>query len=516
MLPLPQIREPRSERAPVPQEGGRSRTDARGEREGEIDLPVPDLPDVESRDERSDRESRMSSDAFPPGGLLGLLEIEPIDFSEIDIAIVPRLVNPQPEVEPADRAPPSEVSKRSAPPPTRAEPAERPATPAAPEPAAESPRQAGAGTERAAAAPAAALPQREETPSAAPGRAEPAAPPAVDGSRTVTVGDEVRLRLGDGGWVYLGEDQGRDGLSFRRRYRDGADTVFIFSADAAGDYVARFQRQDLERGVFRERRLAVDARPKPATGGGRAADTVRTAQMPQLQEGDEEESPEAVPMEEASAADLDEAYALLDEGRLEEALEAFLRSYPPGDPEVHHTIANLASRLGRPETARVHWARNLDAREPYASQARLGLFREALSAGDADAAWEHYAALGEEMTADPERDASSTDAGAVRGGGGPAIAPTAEELLELGTLLMDTDDPARALEPLEAYMEHGASPADPAALYYNLGRLHEERRNARTALGYYRRVVDDYPLSRYWQPAEARVHYLRRHFFEIR
>jgi outer membrane protein assembly factor BamD (BamD/ComL family) len=29
-------------------------------------------------------------------------------------------------------------------------------------------------------------------------------------------------------------------------------------------------------------------------------------------------------------------------------------------------------------------------------------------------------------------------------------------------------------------------------------------------------VVDDYPLSGYWQPAEERMQYLRRHFFDIR
>jgi outer membrane protein assembly factor BamD (BamD/ComL family) len=72
------------------------------------------------------------------------------------------------------------------------------------------------------------------------------------------------------------------------------------------------------------------------------------------------------------------------------------------------------------------------------------------------------------------------------------------------------------VDPLEAYMDRGGTPDNPAELYYNLGRLHENRRDAGTAMSYYRRVVDGYPLSRYWEPAEGRIQYLRRHFFDIR
>ena len=82
----------------------------------------------------------------------------------------------------------------------------------------------------------------------------------------------MRLSLGDGGWVYLGEESGEDGLSFRRRYSEDGDTVFVFSVEEPGDYVVRFQRQDLDRGVFREERMAVEARPEPGAGGARVAD----------------------------------------------------------------------------------------------------------------------------------------------------------------------------------------------------------------------------------------------------
>ncbi|MFW6223686.1 MAG: tetratricopeptide repeat protein, partial [Spirochaetota bacterium] len=333
-------------------------------------------------------------------------------------------------------------------------------------------------------------PEPDSTPDPEPDR-EPE--PEVSRSREVTVGEEVRLSLGNGGWVYLGEESGEDGLSFRRRYSEDGETVFVFSVDEPGEYVVRFQRQDLDRGIFREERVALEARsdsgtaPETASGAASESTSERASESPADDQQDE-----------APAADLDEAYALLDEGRREAALEAFLQSYPVGDPEVHGLIARLAFDLGRWETARSHWDRNLDAGEPFARDARLGLFRTALETEDAEPAWEHYRELA----------GGETDAGA------PDI--PGEELLRLGSLLLESGDPSRAVEPLEVYMEAGGTPEDPAALYYRLGQLHEERRDARGAMEYYRRVVEDYPLSRHWQAAQERVQYLRRHFFDIR
>lgn len=544
-LPIPEVHDPEDRGAEPAGDRGREREEAdaaeseRGapregpdRREATPVLPLPALPGGAPPGDGDDRLPRVSADAYPQGGLLGLLEMEPIDFSEIERAARP---SPLPE-EPQPEEPQQRVARAAAP-AAQTQPAPGDAGGAAePQPA---PGDAGGAARQPAPAPPDTSARAEPAPEPAPGtetvagdsepslrtparqprtarsaqpparrsspagRAEPSAPGPVDGTRRVTVGDEVRLRLEDGGWVFLGEDGGREGLSFRRRFRDEGDTVFIFSADAAGDYVARFQRQDLERGVFRERRFAVDARPQPASGGGVAAEAVRAADAGDEQMSVAGDTADDGTIGQTQAADLEAAYALLEEGRREEALDAFLQSYPPGDAEVHDTIAGLAFDLGRLETARSHWTRNLEGEGPHAARARLGLFRTALAAGDADEAWEHFAALEVEMTGGQGTD----DA---------ASGPTAGELLELGTLLMESDEPARAVEPFEAYMELGGTPEDPAALYYNLGRLHEEQRDARGALEYYRRVVDDYPLSGYWQPAEERMQYLRRHFFDIR
>lgn len=507
-LPLPAIREPGA--APGADSGPPAEEtppEAPGNRRPP-GLPLPKPPG----DTAGEEEPRLSLDPFPAGGLLGVLEIEAPDYSPAEIAAVPAAPEPpdpgsppprrgsEPQPEPERRREPRPEPEAAAGAPQPAGAAARGAMPEA----AARPADRGGAEPDAARGTAAPAPRREPRPEprGEPDRAEAAAAGPVDGRSTVTVGEEVRLRLADGGWVYLGEESGDDGLSYRRRFSDDGDTVFIFSADAAGEYVARFQRQDLDQGVFRERRLAVKAVPQPASGGGMDGAVAQVPAGDETAPGAGDSAAGFGMPEDSEAPDLDAAYALLEEGRRAEALDAFLQSYPPGDAEVHDTIASLARDLGRTETARSHWSENLDSQAPWARRARLGLFRTELGAGNGGAAWEHYAAL--------------EDAGAASATAGAAPGVTAEELLELGALLFDSNNRARALDPLEAYLGRGGTPENPAQLYYRLGRLYEERRDARAAHRYYRRVVDDFPLSEYWEPAEARIQYLRRHFFDIR
>jgi hypothetical protein len=54
---------------------------------------------------------------------------------------------------------------------------------------------------------------------------------------------------------------------------------------------------------------------------------------------------------------------------------------------------------------------------------------------------------------------------------------------------------------------------------YNLGRLFEtslDFRDEKKALVYYTRIVDEYPASIFWEKANDRIRYLKRHFLNIR
>ncbi len=94
-----------------------------------------------------------------------------------------------------------------------------------------------------------------------------------------------------------------------------------------------------------------------------------------------------------------------------------------------------------------------------------------------------------------------------------------EELLERAREAAENDEIGDAIALYERYLEHDNPGAERAHAHFMLGRLYErasEHRNLRRSREHYRTVVDEFPVSSYYRPAEQRVRYLDRHFFEIR
>ena len=57
-------------------------------------------------------------------------------------------------------------------------------------------------------------------------------------------GARFELRFPGTGWVYLGDEEGREGIRYEtRRYEDNA-AVFAMNPESAGEYLLRFQRQN--------------------------------------------------------------------------------------------------------------------------------------------------------------------------------------------------------------------------------------------------------------------------------
>ncbi len=325
-----------------------------------------------------------------------------------------------------------------------------------------------------------------EEPSGVEGPEEPA---ESDETREAVVGSEIEIVLEGNGWIYLGEEEGRDGLSFRRRYDRDGDTVFLFDVLSPGTYTARFQRQDLEQGQFREHRLALDAVPEDEAD--EAGDTAGADEAGETADADEagDAEGEEEPVQAADAENLVAGAA--SEAAPEAAPEA--EELPGGEEYADLLEEELDEDAGDGAEAESGAADSDGAAE---SPSHLERFRAALADTDAEAAFEHYVALKEEQAA--------------------AERISAEELLELGRLLLESDDQGRALEPLEEYRAAAEEPDDEAELYFNLGRAAEARRDAAEAVDYYAQVVEGFPLSRHWEPAEERINYLRRHFLEVR
>lgn len=75
-------------------------------------------------------------------------------------------------------------------------------------------------------------------------RVEAAARPVAETKIETARGERFELRFPGSGWIYLGDEQGKEGLRYEtRRFEDNA-AVFAMSPDQVGEYLLRFQRQN--------------------------------------------------------------------------------------------------------------------------------------------------------------------------------------------------------------------------------------------------------------------------------
>ena len=143
---------------------------------------------------------------------------------------------PKPSPPVAAKSPPAAVPKPlTAPKSTAAK------TPAAKTPAAVAPAEEAKPAPEARA-PSPALPA---TPTSSARSVDAAAPSPVAETRLETArGARFELRFPGTGWIYLGDEEGREGIRYEtRRYEDNA-AVFAMNPETTGEYLLRFQRQN--------------------------------------------------------------------------------------------------------------------------------------------------------------------------------------------------------------------------------------------------------------------------------
>lgn len=281
------------------------------------------------------------------------------------------------------------LAEPEAPPPA---PVKAPA-PTAPAPAAAAKPAATAAAKPAAPAPAAkpASPTAAAKPAAEPAKAteeekpaEPVTEPAyvlpatpassarsvaaaaepVAETRLETVsGQPFELRFPGSGWVYLGDEDGKDGLEYKARRFEDSQAVFSLNPERSGEYLLRFHRQNpidgstevsLVRVVVTDKATpgsaaaptagsAVKAAPAPAaTAPAAPAAAVPATPVPAT-------SAPSAPATVSAAAALTDPDALLrlardelDAKRVQSAIEAldrYLSLYPYGGDEAYYLYA---------------------------------------------------------------------------------------------------------------------------------------------------------------------------------
>ena len=363
-------------------------------------------------------------------------------------------------------------------------------TPAQREAALGSGPSSGAATVPAAETPA----QREAAMGNGVSMAGPGAAGSVSSQRAVRRvyarrGDDITIGLDGLGWIFLGGSSGgnewKGGLAYDSRSSDAHGTTFVFRAKALGDWSLLFQQQDAVTGTSREE--AVDVSVLTDTEFAR----LMSSHTPSAPSG----APEVI--QGGGSGDLTRAETLLRQGRLTEALDELERNWKPNDPALTQKIAALAYRVGRYEDAKTYWQKNLDAPQgAYGDLAVAGLVKTAVA-----------------MRSAPELRGLLDQVRKV------AKVPISTELLGAGRFLFQNADWGTARSYLDEFMRRYPNEPGADAACYLLGQLYQNNtplQNMRTAMTYYRRIVDDFPTSDYYELAQANIVYLNRNFFEIR
>jgi hypothetical protein len=269
------------------------------------------------------------------------------------------------------------------------------------------------------------------------------------------VGQLVEIPFRGINWVYLGELGNRLGIAYDSRRLDPEGQSFVFRAEAPGTYALKFYRQDLLRDYLLNDYVQVIVEEAPAISSpgrfGPAVDRGRVVAEPRW--------PTA--LDEAAARDRD---------------------------------AGAVPSLG--------------GASPAALPASAGSAPGA-SAGSAQ---------GAQNPASPV----SADAGAAAEPGGTAEEAPAPAELSPGDYVSRARDEynagkiGEALASLGEFQQHYPAGSDEAWwLYGQLLEANSPNRDIRAALDYYRRLVREYPQSRWYAEARRRIAYLERYYINI-
>jgi hypothetical protein len=281
-------------------------------------------------------------------------------------------------------------------------------------------------------------------------------------SRTVraTVGQLIEIPFRGSGWVFLGELGSRRGISYDSRRLDPEGQSFIFLAEQAGTYVLKFYKEDYVRDYILNDhvQVIVGEAPEP-TGIGwfnPPSDWSRVIAEPRW------------PGTENPSVPADDSAISVPQPATESAASEAI-PLPATDPFViDEGISPVTPPL-----------------PPVSSSETL-----------------------------PETQTQNGDAA------GTMLMPenaVPEDFFQKAQDEFDAGRIANTLSILEQFRQKFPSGSDEA--YWLLGQCYEANspsRDIRTSLDYYQRLVDEYPQSKRYSSARARIAYLERFYLNLR
>ncbi len=302
----------------------------------------------------------------------------------------------------------------------------------------------------------------------------PAPVRVISGERSLSSGqgEELTVELDGRGWIFTGEETGKNGIGYKSRNITDTATFFHFDTDESGEYVLLFQYQNLESGVVRKEKifLSIGEFEKVITESGE---------------------------DDKLSGDYTIAEMLYNQGKKAEAFAEYVSRYVPGSYFINDRIASLAFDLGKFSDAAVYWEKNLDAPDlALYSSAVKGVMKSSIEGDDAVLADRHagrYLDL-------PEP-------------------PSGDELIRTGDFLGTSGMYVNAARFYEEFAARYGFGKGGDRVFYALGGLYEKDspiRDERRSIEYYSVVTERYPVSLFWERANDRIRYLQRHFINVR
>ena len=312
-----------------------------------------------------------------------------------------------------------------------------------------------------------------------------AAAPANPGAGTreiyARIGDELQVGMDGTGYLFLGMPDAapQDGMTFKGKESRDGKTWFTFKALKLGTYDLGFQRQDNTTGTSTRQAVRVhvvsDQDFASAVQGGSAADA------------------------QAGSTDVgDPAFAdrLSGVGAYDAAIAELLKGYTEGNPSLNDRIASLYLRSGALDAAEKYYSKNLSPRNPYTDNAVLGMVDIAVAQRDQP----QLMSLLRQLLAD--------------------TAPGAEETLILSARMeRDLGQVGIGLELVSEYSgryPQGKWRDEAEFIAAQLLEAESQFRDLARARDLYQDIVTNQPESAFAGQAQDRVHYIDRHFFQVR
>lgn len=289
-------------------------------------------------------------------------------------------------------------------------------------------------------------------------------------------GDEIEISFKENGWLLLDMPKQGAGIIFLDRSIEDGKTLFKFRGTGIGTFTLPFQYQDHLKGVMRREIIEVKVVSEEdfdAIMGQRGSETDNASRQKRREN----------------------AARLADLGRYHEALGEYLAAYTAGDPGLNETIATLAFLDKNYATAAAYWTKNLKEKGVFHDKAVIGLVKTAMVTNDRGA----LSALLQDLLRVENF-------------------PIEEELAGLIRYFNTGNDDTQLYDLLDEYGRRFPQGRYSDEILYFLGMLcerHAPIRNFTRAREYYRRVVREYPESRYFLPSRERIEYIERHYLKV-